>query len=364
MKLLQSYINSGALQGGGKGGAMPGYIDPLDMLIASNGDPGVLRPFVGKDDKSYITVAKNDGTFEVIRTNTHATLRKDDWKLLDDAIVKAAVERLRLVTDLRGVGLTFTIPQGMGKTVLETETMTDTNDAVISMDGLRESPDDRPEFELTNLPLPITHKDFQFSARQILCSRNGGSPLDTTMAELAARKVAESIERLALGRISRYTFGGGTVSGLTNYTSRITYSLTTPVGGATIGATLLTDVIAMRTASVAAYHYGPWMMYVAPNWDAYLDEDFKAASDKTVRERIKAINGIVDIGTLDFMQNYDILLVQMTSNIIRMVIGMDITTVMWDTKGGMQKNFKVMAIMVPQLRADINGNTGIVHGTV
>ena len=352
------------LQNFAKGqGALTG--EPLDLLLASNGDPGVLRPFIEEDGKSYVTLQQEDGTYKAIRINTHATLRKDDWKILDDAIVKAAVERLRLVSDLRGAGLTFTIPQGMGKTVLETETQTDINDAITSMDGLRESPDDRPEFELTNIPLPITHKDFMFSARQILCSRNGGSPLDTTTAELAGRKVAEKVERLTLGRDTGTTFGGGTVAGLLNFTSTITYTLTTPVGGgATMGAQLLADVIAMRTASVAAFHYGPWMMYVAPNWDTYLDVDFKAASDKTVRERVNAINGIVDIRTLDFMQNYDIVLVQMTSDIIRMVIGMDITTLQWDTKGGMQKNFKVMAIMVPQLRADINGNTGIVYGSV
>ena len=129
-----------------------------------------------------------------------------------------------------------------------------------------------------------------------------------------------------------------------------------------MGTQLLSDVIAMRTASVAAYHYGPWMMYVAPNWDTYLDTDFKANSDKTVRERVKAINGVIDIRTLDFMQNYDIVLVQMTSDIIRMVIGMDITTLQCDTKCGMQKNFKVMAIMVPQLRGDINSKPGIFHG--
>jgi hypothetical protein len=43
---------------------------------------------------------------------------------------------------------------------------------------------------------------------------------------------------------------------------------------------------------------------------------------------------------------------------------MDVTTVQWDEKGGMKKNFKIMAIIVPQLRADQNSNTGIVHGTV
>ncbi len=344
-------------------GALSG--EPLDLLIASGGDPGVLRPFIGSDGKSYVTLQQNDGSFKSVLINVHATLRKDDWKILDDSIVKAATERLRLVTDLRSAGLTFTIPQGMGKTVLETETVSDVNEAVTSMDGLRESPDDRPEFELTNLPLPITHKDFMFSARQILASRNGGSPLDTTSAELAGRMVAEKVERLTLGRDTGTTFGGGVVSGLLNFASTITYTLTTPVGaGATMGATLLADVIAMRQAAVVAFHYGPYMLYVAPNWDTYLDVDFKANSDKTVRERVKAVNNIMDIRTLDFMQNYDIVLVQMTSDIIRMVIGMDITTLQWDTKGGMQKNFKVMTIMVPQCRADFNGNTGIVYGSI
>ncbi len=53
----------------------------------------------------------------------------------------------------------------------------------------------------------------------------------------------------------------------------------------------------------------------------------------------------------------------MTTDVVREVIGMDVTTVQWETKGGMQLNFKVMAILVPQIRADQNSNTGIVHGT-
>ena len=58
---------------------------------------------------------------------------------------------------------------------------------------------------------------------------------------------------------------------------------------------------------------------------------------------------------------YVMVMVQMTTDVVREVVGMDITTVQWETKGGMQLNFKVMAILVPQLRADQNGNTGIVH---
>jgi len=52
----------------------------------------------------------------------------------------------------------------------------------------------------------------------------------------------------------------------------------------------------------------------------------------------------------------------MTTDVVRLVIGMDLITVAWDTVGGLQKNFKIMSIIVPQLRADQNGNSGIVYG--
>ncbi len=358
MNLLQKYISNGALE-------MPAG-DAADRLLASGGDVAVIRPFLGDDGvRSYITTLNGAGEQQVsLLRNTHATLRIDDWKLIDDVVVKAAQERLKLVNYLRGKGLTFTIPQGWGKTILQTETQSNVNEAEISMDGIKEAINDRPEFEPSSLPLPITHKDFQFSARQIAVSRSGGSPVDTTTADLSTRKVAESIEKLALGRNAQYAYGGGTIYGLLNFPSRMTRTIQQPTGAATDGTNFIADVLAMRAQAVAQFHFGPYILFVAPNWDIYLDADFKAASDKTLRERAAAINNISGIITLDFMQNYDVLLVQLTSDIVRMVIGMDITTVQWDTLGGMQKNFKILSIAVPQCRADFYNNTGIVHGTV
>lgn len=336
-------------------------------LMQCGFDPRCLRPYIGDDGRTYITSNVNGKLVAHPVGNATATLRKDDWKHLDDAIIKVSQPRLKAVGDLRAAGLTYTIPNGMGKTVLETETMSDINDASVSMDGLRPNANDRPVFELTNLPLPIIHKDFSFSARQVQASRNGGSPLDTTMAELAARKVAEEAEKLLLGVsavANLYNFGGGILYGYTNFISRMTRTITSPVAAGWTGATLLADVLAMRTQSQNAFHYGPWVLYVAPAWDQYIDNDFKAASDKTIRNRIKECEGINDIRTLDYLTGFDMLLVQMTSDVVREVIAMDMTTLQWDTIGGLMLNFKVMAILVPQLRADQNGNTGIVHGTV
>jgi len=55
------------------------------------------------------------------------------------------------------------------------------------------------------------------------------------------------------------------------------------------------------------------------------------------------------------------LLVQMTSDVVRLVRGMGIQNIEWATEGGMMTKYKVMTIQVPQIRADQNGKSGIVH---
>ena len=342
-------------------------------LLACNGDYNVLRPWIGEDGRSYIarTIINDKGKSERIAVpiqNTTATLRRDDWLQIDEVVVKAAKERLRAVADLRSPGLILSIAAGMGKTVLQTETVGDIDPADVDMDGLAEGANDRPVFEPTYLPLPIIHKDWNYSLRQILASRNGGSPLDTTHADLAARRVAEEAEKLLLGVSTvadQYAWANGTIYGYTDFPSILTRTITTPTGAIGQGATFLADVMAMKQQSHNALHYGPWVLYVASAWDQFLDDDFKANGDQTIRERVMKINGLQDIRTLDyFTGTYDIVLVQMTSNVVREVMGMDIITLQWESQGGMQINFKTMAIMVPQLRADINGRTGIVYGTI
>ena len=346
-----------------------GFGDVGLKLMEANFDPNILRPYLGKDGRTvFVNMIQPDGKIKAVRiANVTTTLRKDDWKLMDDAIVKVSKERLRAIADLRAAGLTYTIPNGMGKTVFDTETMSDIDPASVSMDGLRKNANDRPVFELTSLPLPIIHKDFSFSLRQIMASRNGGSPLDTTSAELAGRRVIEEMEKMLLGVSTvadLYSFGGGTIFGYTDYTNIITRNTTAPTAVGWVGRTLLTEVMAMKQDSQRAFHYGPWMLYFSSDWDEYLDDDYKAESEKTLRNRVRDIEGIIDAKTLDYLTGtFEILLVQFTSDVVRLVEGMDITTLQWSSEGGLLLNFKVMAIVVPQIRADQNSKTGIVYGT-
>lgn len=332
-------------------------------LLNNNFDVAALRPWIGKNERHYI----NQNGVAVPLANATATLRKEEWKVLDDAVMIAARQRLRVVADLRGAGLTYTIPNGMGKTVLESQTMGDITPATISMDPARQSEGDRPEFGLVNLPLPVIHKDFHFNARQVATSRNSGAPIDTTTAQLAARRVAEEAEKLVLGTAATFSYAGGSVYGFLNFPQRITAELTAPDASGWTPATLVREVLGMKQRSIDALHFGPWVAYVSPDWNEYLDDDYSTAKgDNTLRERLEKIEGIQGFRTADFLTGFQIVLVQMTTDVVRMVIGMDITTLQWETQGGMRLNYKVMAIIVPQLRSSSEDadTAGIVHGAV
>jgi uncharacterized linocin/CFP29 family protein len=327
-------------------------------LMAADFDANALRPYIGKDNRSYIT--RNN---QALVTNAPATLRKDEWIQLDTAVLKTAKARLNAVADLRSAGLQYSIPNGLGKTTLEHEAQGDISGAEVSMDGLRESESARPHYDLKSLPLPIIHKDFSFSARQVAASRNGGSPLDTTTAELAARRVAEQAEAMLLGTASTYSYGGGNIYGYTNFPDRITKSLTAPTSAN--HATTVAEVLDMMKQLQDANYYGPYTLYYSPAWTVAMNEDFVTAKgDNTLKQRLEAIDNIKMCKQADYLTGTTLILKQDTADVARMVVGLDVTTVQWESHGGMQLNFKVMTILVPQLRSDFYGNCGIAHGSV
>ena len=326
------------------------------------GDVGKVKFGLGGKGGGDIFQKLLDNNFDVRVLRTNDTLLYDEWKAFDDVVLPAAQERLIGVGDLQSRGLTYTIPNGMGKTALMYQDASGIEDAEINMDGITKAQRDRPEYDAIYLPLPIIHCDFWFSAREIQVSRSGGMPLDTTMAGLSARQVAEKVEEILFIGAGAYTFGGGTIRGYMDAPQRNTGSMTVDWATAT-GAQIITDVRAMKQASIDALHYGPWILYIPTAYETALDEDFKAASDKTIRQRILEISGIEAVKVADKLTAANVLLVQMTSDVVRIVDGLPITTVQWDSEGGMKVNFKVMTILVPQIRNDQNNNSGVTHWT-
>lgn len=328
-------------------------------LMANGMNPLCLKPWINEKGETYITQIVN-GVAQATRIYANATLRKDEWKDLDTAVVTAAQDRLVGVADLYSRNLVYRIGNGLGKTVLEYEDIDDLSDAELTMDAVTPSQKDRPNYELKYLPLPITHKDFSFNARVLAASRTTGQPLDVTTAAQASRRVADKIETMLFQGASSFAYGGGTLYGYLDHPNKnnVTLSQNWDASGKT-GEEILDDVKAMKQASIDAMHYGPWVLYIPTAYETVLDDDFKAASDKSIRQRILEIGGIQDIKVADKLTANKVALVEMNAETVRMVEGMSIQTVEWESNGGFTTNFKVLTIMVPQIRADQNGRCGI-----
>jgi hypothetical protein len=198
------------------------------VLAEQRFDPGLSRPYIDHDgqrvcvintgksewdetrqrmvpqtEKVRVSDLMGDGLFSPVFNST--SLTKDAWLQIDRAVVKAARQRLRAWSDIAGANQ-YSL-NGMENMILEHETMSDPGDAQVDMDSLSEGRNDSPKFGLHGLPLPITHGGFHFSARRLGISRKSGNPLDTTMVEATARRVAETVEKTTIGLVTGITYG-------------------------------------------------------------------------------------------------------------------------------------------------------------
>lgn len=336
------------------------------MLLATNGHTGALRPWKGNDGRSYISIpdgvdADGKPKDKAIVTNAGALLRKNEWERIDDMVVKAARPRLKLINNMRSAGLTLNIANAFGTAVLQYERQSDISAARIGMDVTPSGDNDRPSYDIVNLPLPIISKEITMNSRAIAISRNGNTPLDVSNLELAAIKVAEQAEQLALGTLATYTYGGGTVYGLTNFPSRTTGTFLNPNVSGWTPTMLYNSVIDMIDQSTQNYHYGPWDLYYSTGLLKYMMQQFSIYDSTALEAAIRKLPGMASVQMLDYLTGNQLLLVERSSSVARIVMGMDITTVQWQENGGATEKFRVMAMMVPQLKVDQDGNCGVTH---
>jgi uncharacterized linocin/CFP29 family protein len=301
----------------------------------------------------------NNFDLSALRTNT--VLRKDEWLAMDTALIEIARKRLVAVGELVSRGLTFNIPNGLGTTILEWERVSDMEPAEVSMSGITEGERDTFQFDLASMPLPIIHKDFNINIRKLEASRKVGQPLDVAQAQMASTLVSEATEEMVfIGNATRE--GTARIYGLTDQPDRNTGSVTanwdTP---ATTGAQKLTDVLAMIASAQGDNMYGPYGFFVPQVAHLNLQDDFKANGDKTEMSRLMEIDGVSFIKASKDVPAGAVLMVQLTSDVIDEVIGMQPTVVQWESNGGFTQNFKVMSIMIPRIRSTQSGQSGVVH---
>jgi len=342
--------------------------------IQANGkfDVNSYRAFIGSDGRAYVSIYKGgDPTKKenwMTKLVNNATLRRDEWKQLDDAVMQQARYRLGGVDDLITKGLTFNLGNAMGTTVLEWHDVGGSATADVTMDGVTRSKGDRPKYQTNYLPIPIIHYDYEINERVLQASRNMSNPIDTTMAEFAARAVNECLENMLFTNTT-YAFGEtddrsrNRIYSYVNFPDRNTVTLGTDWdASAKTAQGILNDIKSMKQSSIDNYHYGPWMIYIPTAYETVLDDDYDTTTPgTTIRARILEVGGIQGIKVIDTLAEDNVLLVEMNTQTVRLVRGLGLTNVEWETEGKFVHKFKVLTIQVPQIRSDQNGKCGIVH---
>ncbi len=407
---------------------MPGFIDQVEVDFIANGqgegelaqnvangryslesdvgfDAGLLRPIIQSDGKKYCNICTGktivvngvstperkhiplqrliaNGT--VSQTLNANALPYLAWQMIDRDVLIASQKRLQAWTDLEAVE-SFGGFDGMATYSIVRDTETDPGDAMVTMDKLGNDINDAPKYTPDILPLPIIHAGASISQRKLAVSRRAGMPLDTRMIRAAARRVAETLEKMTIGMTDFSTLTMGSSSDFSNrgiygYRAQPERLMKTDnTSASTVDVDdFVVEVIDMIELARAQNFFGPFTLYYSNSYNTIMSKDYVtgapaqglAAPLQTVKQRLNQIEELSAVKSLDhFTSTDELLLVEMNSETIRAVNGMDFTTVQWEVDGGASTRLRVMAIKVPDLQSQfVNQSTtvrkcGIVHGT-
>lgn len=292
---------------------------------------------------------------------TNDLLRKDEWTALDTAVIEVQRQRLNGIADLQNRNLTRNLG-GLGVLVDQYEQMSDMGDADVDMSGEAEGDEDTIAYTLANVPIPVVHKAYRINKRRLEASRKLGQSIDTTQAEVASRKVRDKSEDILFNGQAGITVNGNTLYGYRTHPNRVTGSVTAAWTDET-NRDILADIETMLSDADAKYFFGPFVLYVPTSYWSVLRSDYKSYSERTYLERLRQYSEISDVKPADVLPADNIVMVQMSRDVVDLAIGQSVTNVEWMSKGNMVAHYKVMAAWAPRVKSDYNGNCGVVHYT-
>lgn len=293
--------------------------------------------------------------------------------VLDQAVVDVGLERLTFVADIMAAGLTYNLSDPLSVTQLEWYAANKVGAAQRTMSPSARGENKLPDRLPHRLPVYLTTDTFELDIRTLKMSQRVGIPLDTALIKQCTRSVNEAIEDAAINGATtldgqELKVAGYSAPGLLNAPNAETQNLTSAAWSTVpVGATVYNETQAMLGKLRANKKFGPYRMYVGTDVSAALDADYDSVSGSrglSIRERLMKLEGLQAIRMADLMPATKVAIVQMTSDVIDMVVGQQPTVIPWTSLDGFTFHNLIMAIMIPRVRSDYNGDSGVVVGTL
>lgn len=326
-------------------------------LVSESAVMGGARPYRVNKQTGVVQIRTNRGLV------LNSALRKDEWEELDRVVLEAARYPLRGVQDLRSRGLVQPLG-GLGTLISQWNVGSEMTAANVNMNGQSRGLMDRQDYKLSGVPVPVVWKDFDIGERELDASRRMGDGLDTSHVFEATRVVAEMLENMLFNG-HNVILNGTALYGYRTHTNRNSDTATNYGGGdwSTI-ANIVPTVAGMIAAANGDRHYGPFVLYASTvQYNEAALGYYTDGSGQTPLQRILAMPEIEAVQKMDaaILPAGELVLVQMSRNVVDWAEALGITVVEWASGDGMTNHFKVMAVGAPRVKADYAGQSGIVH---
>jgi len=322
------------------------------------------QQFVDARQSKYLVVNGKDEVvgrhlqFNNLQLNAATTVRHEDFRTIDQEIIRVRREALHGIADLEAAGLTQ--PAKLSDQLVGFETVSDGSAAKQEMNPGTYDNDDTA-FSLDNVPNPITHKTFSVPWRQT------GFEYKTSLGlEDATRKVSEKMEdTLFLGNSDiKVTVGGvpAEIFGYTNHPNTQTDTISDwslEANRDLIIPELIEQVGQLRKEAKLAEK--SVILYLGLDFFSAFDKDYIAGQvSKTIKEKAMDNVWIKDVKLSDRLGDKQALLVEMSRRTVSLAVASNIIAVPHIKVTPLDPQaMTIYAAMVHIIRPDVNGKVGI-----
>ena len=288
-------------------------------------------------------------------------LPKDVWGEWDREGVEIQRTTLGVFND---IAATVSMPMPIGKLVHHFQTISDSGQANISLDGRSKGRTDQPVFAYHGTPLPIIDSPFSYGWRQVEAARTEGFQLDSAGRANAMRTVAEKAESIVLDGDATIVVGTDQLYGLRNHPKRETRSTGSTLNGAT-GAQWLAEMTATLKLLHANNFKTPATVYV--NWDDWFyatSTEFTTGYPKTIAQRVQELGGLREIIPTDSIVADEIIAIIKDRRVLQIMNGMPMSTrAQFRANPEDDYDFVTMMAAALEIKFDADDNCGVAHST-
>lgn len=286
---------------------------------------------------------------------------KDAWGQWDRDGIEVARNVLAVFNDLSA-----SLAKAVDLSVLVNhfQTVSDSGQANISLDGIGKAKTDQPVIDYHGTPLPIIDSQMSVGWRQMLMIQRAGGNYTSAGSNNHFRKVAEKLESITLNGDASIKVGSDQLYGLRNHPERNTGTHGFTLNGAS-GANWMDAVKEGCSLQHAANFRTPSTVYC--NWDDWFyakSTDYSTQyPNKSILQRVEEVTGTTFVPASNVPAS-ELLFVCKRRDVIEVLNGMPLTS-----RPKMRLNpeddyaFQFMAAAAVEIKFDANGQCGVTQMT-